>query len=167
MWQLWIALFTAVPEVGTPAATYLTIAALGYAFIGMNTLTQAFQAMGQTFWPLVGVASRAVILAAGGWFVVRDPNTGVSGLAIVTALGLATAGGIATLCFDAQTGLLVRMLRYGPSPVGRIVTRVDYDDYREAGNSGVKIPFKWTMSWLDGRNVYTLKTVRERADGSS
>jgi photosynthetic reaction center cytochrome c subunit len=73
---------------------------------------------------------------------------------------LPTAGGIATLCFDAQTGLLVRLLRYGPSPVGRIVTRVDYDDYREAGNSGVKIPFKWTMSWLDGRNVYTLKTVQ-------
>ena len=26
--------------------------------------------------------------------------------------------------------------------------------------AGVKIPFKWTMSWLDGRNVYTLKTVQ-------
>jgi len=76
---------------------------------------------------------------------------------------LPTAGGIATLCFDAQTGLLVRMLRYGPSPVGRIVTRVDYEDYREAGNTGVKIPFKWTMSWLDGRNVYTLKTVLPNA----
>jgi hypothetical protein len=76
---------------------------------------------------------------------------------------LPMAGGIATLCFDAQTGLLVRMLRYGPSPVGRIVTRVDYDDYREAGNTGVKIPFKWTMSWLDGRNVYTLKTVQPNA----
>mgnify|MGYP003693630371 CR=1 FL=1 len=34
--------------------------------------------------------------------------------------------GVATLCFDAQTGLLLRMIRYGPSPVGRIVTRVDY-----------------------------------------
>jgi hypothetical protein len=76
---------------------------------------------------------------------------------------LPMAGGIATLCFDAQTGLLVRMLRYGPSPVGRIVTRVDYDDYREAGTTGVKIPFKWTMSWLDGRNVYTLKTVQPNA----
>jgi len=76
---------------------------------------------------------------------------------------LPMAGGIATLCFDAQTGLLVRMLRYGPSPVGRIVTRVDYDDYREAGTTGVKMPFKWTMSWLDGRNVYTLKTVQPNA----
>jgi len=69
-------------------------------------------------------------------------------------------GGIATLCFDAQTGLLVRLLRYGPSPVGRIVTRVDYSDYRDVGNTGVKMPFKWTMSWLDGRNVYTLTNVQ-------
>lgn len=76
---------------------------------------------------------------------------------------MGTAGSIATLCFDAQTGLLVRMIRYGPSPVGRIVTRVDYEDYREAGNSGVKIPFKWTMSWLDGRNVMTLNTVQPNA----
>ena len=69
-------------------------------------------------------------------------------------------GGVATLCFDAQTGLLVRMLRYGPSPVGRIVTRVDYSDYRDVGNTGVKMPFKWTMSWLDGRNVYSLMSVQ-------
>jgi photosynthetic reaction center cytochrome c subunit len=76
---------------------------------------------------------------------------------------LGTAGAVATLCFDAQTGLLVRMLRYGPSPVGRIVTRVDYSDYRDVGNTGVKIPFKWTMSWLDGRNVYALTTVQPNA----
>lgn len=72
-------------------------------------------------------------------------------------LGMA---GIATLCFDAQTGLLVRMLRYGPSPVGRVVTRVDYSDYRDVGNTGVKIPFKWTMAWLDGRNAYALANVQ-------
>ena len=67
--------------------------------------------------------------------------------------------GIATLCFDAQTGLLVRMIRYGPSPVGRIVTRVDYSDYRDVGNTGVKMPFKWTVSWLDGRNTFTVSKV--------
>jgi len=76
---------------------------------------------------------------------------------------LGTAGAVATLCFDAQTGLLVRMLRYGPSPVGRIVTRVDYSDYRDVGNTGVRMPFKWTMSWLDGRNVYALTSVQANA----
>jgi putative MATE family efflux protein len=97
--RLWIALFTASPDVGAPAATYLAIAALGYVFIGMNTLTQAFQAMGQTFWPLVGVVSRAVILAAGGWLVVTSTDSGVAGLAAVTALGLTIAGAIVALAF--------------------------------------------------------------------
>src|SRR4029450_14115070 len=67
--QAWISLFTAAPEVSSPAAAYLVVAALGYAFIGMNPLTSGFQAMGQTFWPLMGVLSRAAGLAIGGWLV--------------------------------------------------------------------------------------------------
>ena len=74
--------------------------------------------------------------------------------------GTLGTNGVATLCFDAETGLLVRMVRYGPSPVGRIVTRVDYGDYRDVGNTGVKMPFTWTVSWLDGRNVFTLANVQ-------
>ena len=72
--------------------------------------------------------------------------------------GTTAGGGVATLCFDAQTGLLVRMIRYGASPVGRIVTRVDYSDYRDVGN--VKMPFKWTVSWLDGRSTFELAKVQ-------
>jgi Na+-driven multidrug efflux pump len=97
--EAWIFLFTAAPDVSAVAATYLCIAALGYAFIGMNTLTQAFQAMGQTFWPLMAVASRAVVLAVGGWLVVAVFDGGVIGLAIVTALGLAVAGSIIAVAF--------------------------------------------------------------------
>ena len=97
--QAWIFLFTAAPDVSAVAATYLSIAALGYAFIGMNTLTQAFQAMGQTFWPLMAVASRAAVLAVGGWLVVAVFDGGVIGLAIVTAVGLAVAGGIIAVAF--------------------------------------------------------------------
>jgi putative MATE family efflux protein len=101
--QLWIFLFTTAPDVGASAATYLVIAALGYAFIGMNTLTQAFQSMGRTFWPLAGVVTRAVILAVGGWLVVNWTNSGVTGLAVVTALGLAIAGGIVAAAFWITT----------------------------------------------------------------
>ncbi len=72
--------------------------------------------------------------------------------------GTTAAGAIATLCFDAQTGLLVRLVRYDASPVGRIVTRVDYSDYRDI--AGIKMPFKWTVSWLDGRSVYELTRVQ-------
>ena len=97
--EAWIFLFTAAPDVSAVAATYLCVAALGYAFIGMNTLTQAFQAMGQTFWPLMAVISRAAVLAVGGWLVVAVFDGGVIGLAIVTALGLAVAGGIIAVAF--------------------------------------------------------------------
>ena len=101
--QAWISLFTAAPDVSSTAVTYLCIAALGYAFIGMNTLTQAFQAMGQTFWPLFSVASRAAAIALGGWIVLNVTGGGVIGLAIVTAAGLAVAGGIAAIAFWLST----------------------------------------------------------------
>jgi len=38
------------------------------------------------------------------------------------------------------------------------VTRVDYDDYRDV--AGVKIPFRWTVSWLSGRSVFELSDVQ-------
>ncbi len=65
----------------------------------MNTLTQAFQAMDQTLWPLLAVASRAAVLAIGGWVVVAFTDSGVTGLAFVTALGLALAGGTIAAAF--------------------------------------------------------------------
>ena len=67
-------------------------------------------------------------------------------------------GGVATLCFDMETGLLVRLVRYANSPVGRLVTRVDYDDYRDV--AGVKMPFRWTVRWLSGRSTYELTEVQ-------
>ncbi len=96
--QMWISLFTSAPDVAASAATFLCIAATGYAFIGINTMTQAFQAMGQTLWPLLAVASRAVVMIVGGWIVLRTGG-GVAGLAVVTALGLATAGGMVSTAY--------------------------------------------------------------------
>jgi photosynthetic reaction center cytochrome c subunit len=77
---------------------------------------------------------------------------------LLVVQGTTASGGTATLCFDAKTALLVRLVRYGESPVGRLVTRVDYDDYRDV--AGVKIPFKWTVSWLSGRSVFELSNVQ-------
>jgi outer membrane lipoprotein-sorting protein len=70
-----------------------------------------------------------------------------------------SAGGItATLYFDAETGLLRRQVRNVESPVGRIPTQVDYADYREV--AGVKMPFRWTDTWLDGRDTIELTEVQ-------
>lgn len=69
------------------------------------------------------------------------------------------AGGVtATLYFDAETGLLRRQVRYVESPVGRIPTQVDYSDYREV--AGVRMPFRWTVTWLDGRDEIELSEVQ-------
>ena len=72
--------------------------------------------------------------------------------------GTTAGGGTATLCFDDTTGLLVRMVRFVEAPVGRLVTQVDYGDYRDV--VGVKVPFRWTVSWLDGRSQYELSTLQ-------
>ena len=74
-----------------------------------------------------------------------------------------TAAGrpLVKLMFDDETGLLVRQLRYTASPIGRIPTQIDYEDYREV--AGVKIPHKWTMTWTDFRETYELTNVQANA----
>ncbi len=72
--------------------------------------------------------------------------------------GTTPAGTMATFYFDPESGLLKRMVRYANSPVGRMPTRVDYSDYREV--AGVKMPFKWTVTWLDGRETFELTDVQ-------
>jgi photosynthetic reaction center cytochrome c subunit len=48
------------------------------------------------------------------------------------------------LYFDQQSGLLLRLVRYAETPLGRIPTQIDYADYRDA--NGVKLPFRWTLA---------------------
>jgi len=72
--------------------------------------------------------------------------------------GSSADGAFATLYFDAESGLLVRMMRYRTSTVGRFPTQIDFSDYREV--AGVKMPFKWTQVWLDGRVTIELTDVQ-------
>jgi photosynthetic reaction center cytochrome c subunit len=62
------------------------------------------------------------------------------------------------LYFDSKSGLLVRQVRYTDSPVGLSPTQIDYADYRDV--SGILMPFRWTMSWLDGRSTTELTDVQ-------
>jgi len=65
---------------------------------------------------------------------------------------------LVTMYFDEETGLLTRLVRSTPSAVGRLPVRTDYSDYRDVG--GVKLPFKWTTTWLDGRSNFELTEVQ-------
>lgn len=72
--------------------------------------------------------------------------------------GTGPRGLLATLYFDPQSYLLVRLVRYAPSPVGRVPIQIDYSDYRDVG--GIKFPFEYKFSWLDGRYTAKLKEIK-------
>ena len=60
---------------------------------------------------------------------------------------------------DASIPLLAgRELRYGNSPIGRVPTQIDFADYRDV--SGIKLPFRITYAWLDGRDSIVLNEIR-------
>lgn len=71
--------------------------------------------------------------------------------------GSGPGGAFATLYFDADSGLLIRVMRYTNSFVGRFPTQIDFSDYREV--SGVKLPFRWTVVWLDGQETFELNEL--------
>ncbi len=62
------------------------------------------------------------------------------------------------LYFDKNSGLLVRMVRYADTPVGRMPTQIDYADYRAA--DGVKVPHRWTLSRPNGRFTIQIADVK-------
>jgi photosynthetic reaction center cytochrome c subunit len=70
-----------------------------------------------------------------------------------------TAGGSAIkLYFDKESGLLVRQVRYNNTIIGLTPTHVEYSDYRVV--AGVKVPFHWTATWVDGQSTTDLSTVQ-------
>ena len=72
--------------------------------------------------------------------------------------GTGLRGALATLYFAQDSGLVLRMVRYANSPVGRVPTQIDYGDYRDV--DGIKIPFRMVLGWLDGRDAIQLSEVK-------
>ena len=63
------------------------------------------------------------------------------------------------LYFDAQSGLLVRLVRYEETPLGRNPTQIDYADYRDSG--GVKVPFRRTIARPGGRFTIQVDQIEQ------
>src|SRR3984957_12275298 len=63
------------------------------------------------------------------------------------------------LYFDQQSGLLVRMVRFGETALGWLTTQIDYADYRETG--GVKVPYRWTLARPSGRFTIQVSDVKQ------
>jgi hypothetical protein len=72
--------------------------------------------------------------------------------------GTGPRGLLVTLYFDRQSGLLLRELRYSNSPIGRVPTQIDFADYRDV--NGIKLPFRITYAWLDGRDSIVLSEIQ-------
>ena len=62
------------------------------------------------------------------------------------------------LYFDPNSGLLVRVVRFSDTAIGQVPTQIDYSDYRDV--AGVKIPFRWTVTWTDNQTFIQLTEVR-------
>jgi photosynthetic reaction center cytochrome c subunit len=62
------------------------------------------------------------------------------------------------LYFDSKSGLLARVVRYDESPVGLNPTQIDYADYRDV--AGVRMPYRVTVTWLDGRSTTVLSEIQ-------
>ena len=63
------------------------------------------------------------------------------------------------LYFDEQSGLLVRLVRFGETALGWLPTQIDYADYRDT--NGVKIPYRWTLARPSGRFTIQLSEVKQ------
>ena len=72
--------------------------------------------------------------------------------------GTGPRGMLVTMYFDQQSGLLLRVVRYGKTQIGRVPTQIDYSDYRDVG--GIKMPYHMTFAWLDGRDAIQLTDIQ-------
>jgi outer membrane lipoprotein-sorting protein len=63
------------------------------------------------------------------------------------------------LYFDRQSGLLLRLVRYAETALGRNPTQLDYVDYRDA--DGVKVPYRWILARPGGRFTIQISQVEQ------
>jgi outer membrane lipoprotein-sorting protein len=62
---------------------------------------------------------------------------------------------IEKLYFDAQTGLLLRIVTINQTLLASIPEQTDFEDYRDV--DGVKLPFTYRQSYIDARDGWTRK----------
>src|SRR5437762_386665 len=73
-----------------------------------------------------------------------DPGEKIDGHDTYLVVGHSEAQPPLRLYFDKESGLLLRLIRYAETPLGRNPTQIDYADYRDS--NGQKVPFRWTLS---------------------
>jgi hypothetical protein len=85
------------------------------------------------------------------------PTTTIDDNEVEIVQGTSTDNTPVKFFFERKSGLLLRQLRFTDTPIGLNPTQIDYADYRDV--SGVKIPFRWTVTWTDGQSTAELTSV--------
>lgn len=86
------------------------------------------------------------------------PEVDVDGRTLQVVEGSTPTGFRVKLYFDTQSGLLVRQVRYLNTVVGVNPMHIEYGDYRLV--AGIKMPFRWTVTWTDGQSTTKLTEIR-------
>ena len=84
-------------------------------------------------------------------------RTAIDGQEVWIVQGGDDAQPLTNFYFD-QSGMLVRLVRWTITPVGRVPTQIDYKDYRDV--NGVKMPFQWTVSQTYMQMAINLSEIR-------
>jgi len=87
------------------------------------------------------------------------PSEKIGGHDAVLVIGRTEGHPPVKMYFDAQSGLLLRLMRYVETPLGRNPTQIDYDDYRDL--DGIKVPYRWTVARPNGRFTIQAETVKQ------
>jgi putative MATE family efflux protein len=103
--QLWVDLFTDVPQVQQAAYAYLGIAGFGFAFFGLGLcLYFASQGAGRVGGAIIAQALRLAVIVIGGAILVEQSST-LSAVFVLSAVAMVTMG--------LGTALFVKLSRWG------------------------------------------------------
>ena len=88
------------------------------------------------------------------------PPDQIDGRDVHVVQGNGSRGLVATLYFDKESGLLLRMVRLAVRRSAGLRRRSTSPTIVRLPESGIKMPFRWTFGWLNGRDSFELKEVR-------
>jgi photosynthetic reaction center cytochrome c subunit len=91
------------------------------------------------------------------WVV--GPGDKIDGHDTIQVVGRTESQPPLRLYFDSQSGLLLRLVRYTETPLGRLPTQIDYSDYRDA--DGVEIPYRWSLARPGNRFTIQVDELRQ------
>jgi len=87
------------------------------------------------------------------------PSDNIGRIAVYQVIGTNPGQPPVRMFFDKVSGLLIRTIRYAETPLGRNPTQVDYAEYRT--DSGVKLPFQWTIARPMGRFTIQVSEIQQ------